>query len=324
MKLFRIAQILSIIILSVSSCKKSSPTIDPKPILPPINEEIIRIPVVVHVIYSDEELNISNEKIRSQIKILNEDFRKRNADHVNVPDQYKELVADIEIEFELATMDPDGNYTSGITRTFSHISGWDGRLLRERDTLERLPLYNTAKGGHDAWPRDKYLNIWIADLSNGMGFVILAGYAQFPGSPAAADGVVIDPRCFGNIAPLNKRQELGRTATHEIGHWLNLSHIYSVPSDDVEDTPPGCAPNLNSLPANVFLSCTNDRKFLNSGTDPSMNCGPSPMNMNFMDYVADQNMYMFTKGQKARMRAVFAPGGARELLYKNSRISPGI
>jgi hypothetical protein len=319
MDLLKNGVIFIFIIFTVASCKKGGTAGDPKPVLRPVDQEIIRIPVVVHVIYSDTRLNISDEKIHSQIKTLNEDFRKLNADHAKVPAQYRDLVADVGIEFMLASKDPNGNYTTGITRTFSQLTGWHGRILREQDTLERLPLYNTAKGGHDAWPRDKYLNIWIADLSDGAGFVILAGYAQFPGAPAGADGIVIDPRCFGNIAPLNPRQEFGRTATHEIGHWLNLSHIYSVPSDDVEDTPPGCAPNLNSVPASSLLNCTNDRIFMNSGTDPSMNCGPSPMNMNFMDYVADQNMYMFTIGQKARMRAVFSKGGARELLYKNSR-----
>lgn len=317
-KEIRAGLLFSIVLLVIISCSKDKRPASPKPLIPPVQDEIIRIPVVVHVIYSEEQLNISDDKIRSQIKVLNEDFRKRNPDQTKVPTEYKDRVGDAGIEFELASIDPHGNSTNGITRTRSEIMGWHGRVTAFTDSLDKLPLYLTNKGGHDAWPRDKYLNIWIADLSDRNGNVILAGYAQLPGAPAAADGVVIDPRCFGTLAPLTSRQSLGRTATHEIGHWLSLYHIFANPSDDVDDTPRGCSPNLSSLSTKTIIGCLNELSPPSVSSEPFADCGPSPMTMNFMDYVSDQNMYMFTNGQVKRMRAMFEKGGAREALFKNN------
>ncbi|MFD0750104.1 zinc metalloprotease [Mucilaginibacter calamicampi] len=313
----RLVRYLTFLILIVVSCSKGEHSPAPDPVA---EEEIIKIPVVVHVIYSEDQFNISDDKIRSQIKVLNEDFRMRNPDHLRVPDEYKSVAADVGIDFQLASIDPEGNPTNGITRTRSILMGWHGRVTAQADTLEKLPLYHTNKGGHDAWPRDKYLNIWIADLSDRNGNVIIAGYSQFPGAPAAADGVVIDPRCFGTLPPLTPQQSLGRTATHEIGHWLNLYHIYAQPSDDVDDTPPGCQPNLSRLSALSIKCVTEGALPLKTNSPSSADCGPSPMTMNFMDYVSDENMYMFTRGQKERMRSLFKKSGAREALYRNNTL----
>lgn len=268
--------------------------------------EIIRIPVVVHVLYSDPAYNISDAKIISQLAVLNQDFRMTNPDHLQTPAEFAGLKADMAISFELATRDPNGNPTSGITRRSTTLDG-----LADSDPSNTLPvedkrLFFTAKGGQDAWPRDRYLNIWVVEMSNRHGNLALPGHAQYPGGDARIDGVVIDPRVFGTLAPLVNGHHLGRTATHEIGHWLNLHHIFGkgnncTATDFVDDTPPTGTSHLGKP---VY---------------PSMDCGVSNMFMNFMDYVDDDVMCMFTNGQKKRVRALFEPNGARRLLYENNR-----
>ena len=215
-------------------------------------------------------------------------------------------VADVGIEFELATIDPAGQPTNGITRTASNVNGWDGIASPERSVEDRA-LYFTTKGGHDAWPTDRYLNIWVAELSNRFGELGLAGYAQLPGqSDPRIDGIVVDPRVFGTLSPLAEGHTLGRTTTHEIGHWLNLKHIFGVDANclslhEVEDTPPA-ANAYNGKP-----------------TFPQISCGTNSMFMNFMDLVHDDAMFMFTNGQRSRMRSVFLEGGPRRALYLNSK-----
>jgi hypothetical protein len=166
--------------------------------------------------------------------------------------------------------------------------------------VEALKLYFTEKGGRDAWPTDHYLNIWVADLSDRRGGLALAGYAHMPGADSRIDGVVIDPRAFGTLPPLVDEHRLGRTATHEVGHWLNLLHIFAnqdcQSADGVDDTPAAAGP------------------YTGSPAYPQQSCGQSSMFMNFMDWVDDGSMYLFTKGQRERMRAVFAEGGGRHTL----------
>ena len=209
----------------------------------PTDEEVIKIPVVVHVIYYNDETNITTEKIESQIQVLNEDFRKLNTDYTQTPDEFLSLVADVGIEFELATIDPHGNTTNGITRTHSsEVDGWSGRNFEGDKTIEELSLFFTGAGGQDAWPRDQYLNIWVAEMSNHSGAFSLAGYAMPVGSDSRIDGVVVETRVFGLHEPLMPYHSLGRTATHEVGHWLDLNHIYGRggkcdEDDGVNDTP---------------------------------------------------------------------------------------
>src|SRR3954451_20827528 len=237
------------------------------------------IPTVVHVVYNGAAQNISDAQNQSQIDVLNHDFRKTNADISNLPAVFQPLAADARIEFELATTDPSGNPTNGITRTSTTSSGFsDDNKVKHAST-----------GGADAWPRDNYLNLWVCRLSGG-----LLGYAQFPGGPADTDGVgVLGTRCGTTgtaAAPFN----LGRTATHEIGHWLNLRHIWGDDgtgcsgTDNVADTPNQGGYNVGA-PTFPHLSCSN---------------GPNgDMFMNYMDYVDDRAMVMFTTGQVARMQA---------------------
>lgn len=292
-----------VLILFVLACNDEEPAVEIPSVI--AEDEIVRIPVVIHVLYEREEFNVSEEKINSQLASLNQDFRKRNADHLKTPDEFINLVADVGIEFELATLDPKGNKTTGITRTKTMISGWDGIDGTKEKSVEELALYFSEQGGMNAWPSDQYLNIWVTELSDRHGRLGLAGHSSLPGDDPRMDGVIIDPRTFGTIDPLEPDHRLGRTATHEIGHWLNLRHIFAdekcESTDLVEDTP------------------GTSTRYLGNPVHPQYSCGQMSMFMNFMDYVNDQSMYMFTKGQRERMRAVFAPGGSRERLYQNIR-----
>ena len=272
----------------------------------PTDEEIIKIPVVVHVMYRNDEENISLEKIESQIQVLNEDFRKLNNDYTQSPDEFLPLIADVGIEFELAAIDPNGNVTDGITRTYSdEVDGWSGRNFEGDKTVEELSLFFTEAGGQDAWPTDQYLNIWVAEMALHSGEFGLAGYAMPVGSDPRIDGVVVETRVFGLHEPLMPQHSLGRTATHEIGHWLNLNHIYGGSGgcdedDGVNDTP------VAKNPSAGFPSY------------PRSSCGSVDITMNFMDNMDDRAMYMFTLGQRERMRAVFEKNGGRHQLYLNN------
>ena len=177
---------------------------------------IITIPVVVHVVFNNDTENISDEQINSQIRILNEDYRATNSDIDSVPDPFKPLVADAKIEFELATRDPEGNPTSGITRTYTNKT-----FFNVGDDEVKF----TSTGGKDAWPSDRYLNMWVCSNLVSRGMTIL-GYAQFPGGPSATDGVAMGNNFFGDIGTASPPFNRGRTATHEVGHWLNLRHIW--------------------------------------------------------------------------------------------------
>jgi len=169
------------------------------------------IPVVVHVIHYGGTENISKEQIEDQIRILDEDFRRLNADTINTPTDFLPLAADADIEFRLAQLDPQGNCTDGIVRVYSNLT------FNARDNVKALSY----------WPSNKYLNVWvvasIANSSGSPGDVI--GFAQFPGGAAATDGVVIKHDFMGSIGTAASSGGAGRTTTHEVGHWLNLRHI---------------------------------------------------------------------------------------------------
>jgi Pregnancy-associated plasma protein-A len=243
--------------------------------------KLVTIPVVVHVVYKTDEENISDEQIASQIDVLNQDYHATNADKDQVPDPWKSLAADPNISFELATKDPKGKATTGITRTETTVDefGTDDEVKAK------------ASGGIPPWATDRYLNLWVCNLGGG-----LLGYAQFPGGPAKTDGVVILYTAFGTTGAVADPFNLGRTATHEVGHWLNLHHIWGDTndcsgSDQVSDTPRAQAPNYGK-PEWPHISCNN---------------GPNgDMFMDYMDYVDDSAMFMFTSGQAARMNATLA------------------
>jgi hypothetical protein len=239
---------------------------------------IMRIPVVVHVVYNEDRDNISDAQIESQIKALNLDFRAENPDRRDAPEAWKGMVADPRVEFRLKK--------TTRTRTTRTAFGADDSVKSSSD------------GGVDAEDPAAFLNLWVCNLGDR-----LLGYAQFPGGPKDTDGVVITTAAFGTTgtarAPFNK----GRTATHEIGHYLNLRHIWGDTedcsgTDFVPDTPNAAGPNYGKP------------------TFPSVTCNNGPngdMFMNYMDYVDDVAMFMFTPQQVARMRTTL--DGPRRSLW---------
>ena len=243
------------------------------------SEEKIVIPVVVHIVYAEEAENLPKELIESQIAVLNEDFNRLNADSSSWWPQ----AASADIEFRLADFDPEGNPTSGVVRKHTSRSSFAARNAIKLDSL----------GGSDAWPATDYLNIWVGDLSGRQ-----MGFAQFPGGGAAAtDGVVVDYAYFGRLSE-NDKYGLGRTTTHEVGHWLNLRHIWGdgdcSRDDYIKDTPLASTPTIGCPAAKN--TCAE---------------GERDMTENFMDYTYDACMNLFTRGQRARMRTLFLPGGYR-------------
>ncbi|MCG5215022.1 zinc metalloprotease [Streptosporangium sp. KLBMP 9127] len=256
-------------------------TFQRKTVRAPRHQEVVTIPVVVHVVYREEEHNVSQEQIDSQLAVLNYDFRLTNADAASIPPVWQPLAADSKIEFLLATTDPRGGPTTGVVR----------QSTRKAEFGDDDGVKFAAKGGSDAWPADRYLNIWVCNL------VPWLGYAQFPGGPAETDGVVVAYHAFGSTGTARAPYDLGRTATHEIGHWLNLRHIWgddgdSCSGDDfVTDTPNQAGPNFGTP------------------SFPTVTCGNAPngdMFVNYMDYTEDRSMFMFTKGQSERMDACLA------------------
>ena len=242
-------------------------------------EEVITIPVVFHIVYNTAAENISEAHILEQLDILNADFRRLNADTTETPEPFQDVAADFNIEFCLASFDPDGNPTPGIIRYETPVTSFS-----DNDDVKFADA-----GGADAWPADSYLNFWVCDLGPW-----LLGYAQFPGGPANTDGVVIGYQYVGyNDAgyPYN----LGRTATHEIGHWLDLYHIWGDDTNCAGSDVVGDTPNQKV----ETYGCPSYPK-----TDVCSATAPGIMFMNYMDYTDDACMNMFTEGQKDRMRSV--------------------
>ena len=265
----------------------------------------ITIPVVVHVLYRTAEENISDLQVSSQIEVLNNDFRLRNADRSAIPAAFQPAAGDSLIEFSLAQRDPEGKPSSGITRNLTSVGSfpYDGA----RDATTALDaLIKFAPSGMAAWPREDYLNLWVCPLDGG-----LLGYAQFPGGAAATDGVVIRTTAFGKVGNVMEHYNLGRTCVHEVGHWLNLLHIWGDDgdscqrSDSIADTPNQGGPN-EGTPAYPSISCHN--------------APHGDMFMNYMDYVDDAAMCMFTRGQIGRMNATLA--GPRASLAVSSGLLP--
>ena len=242
---------------------------------------IITIPIVVHVVWESNTHNISDAQIQSQIDVLNEDYRGTNIDRINTPNVWQSIASDSEIEFCLASTDPDGNPSTGIER----IQTTHGKFGMNSD------IHTSSAGGSDDWPNDDYLNIWVCDIQSG-----LLGYASPPSNWIGdGDGLVIGYQYFGRIGTVQAPYHKGRTATHEIGHWLNLDHIWgswgSCGNDQIADTPKQETENYScpAFPLNANSCNTN-----NANGD---------MFMNYMDYTNDACMNLFTNGQKTRMLA---------------------
>jgi hypothetical protein len=262
---------------------------------------LVTIPVVFHIVYNTANQNISNAKCIEQLNQLNLDFAKLNTDASNIPAPWQGIAANTDIQFCLAVRDPNGLATSGIERR---------QLSTNVSFSTNDDVKYFASSGLDAWNSSQYLNFWVCNLGGGV-----LGYAQFPGGPAAEDGVVCGFGTVGSMASpgTGAPYDLGRTATHEVGHWLNLRHIWGDEnacsgSDLVNDTPNQEASNGGCPTYPLLDACT--------GTAPGV------MFMNYMDYVTDNCMYMFTAGQAARMAALFATGGARVSLLTSQGCVP--
>jgi hypothetical protein len=240
-----------------------------------VNGKVV-IPVVVNVLYKTAAENISDAQIQSQIDVLNKDFTATNSDFGSIPDLFSGVAANVDITFELIK----------INRKATTKTSWG-----TRDAMKK-----TKQGGLDPTTPTTTLNLWVCTIGGG-----ILGYAQFPGGSSATDGVVCDSKYVGVTSDAGAAYpyNLGRTASHEVGHWMNLRHIWgdaTCGSDLVSDTPTHNTANYG-VPVYPHLS-----------TCPGT---PVEMTMNYMDYTDDRGMYMFTLGQKSRMSALFVSGGAR-------------
>jgi hypothetical protein len=263
-----------------------------------IRSGVITIPVIIHVVYrsANPVENITDEQIMSQLDVLNKDYRHLNSDSKMAPSVFMPFSADCELEFKLAKRTPGGKSTTGIIRYSS-----DRKVSWGKSDEVKLP----EKGGIAPWDATKYLNLYVCAIGGGV-----LGYSSMPGSLAAFDGVVIDYRYFGTIGTAVAPFNLGRTTTHEVGHWLNLRHTWgdSDCGDDlVNDTPVQQGPNYGCV---VFphITCSGDSK--------------GDMFMNFMDYTDDACMNLFSVGQKNRIQALFTSGGARASLLTSDALTP--
>ena len=233
----------------------------------------MEIPVVFNVLYRTAAQNVSQAQLQSQVDVLNEDFAAANADY-NLTSTYNSVKSgNTGIRFVLET----------VKRRKTTKTSWSTNNAMKKSAQGIAPTSPTTK-----------LNIWVCNIGGG-----ILGYAQFPGGSSATDGVVLDDNATGRTgtaaAPFNK----GRTATHEVGHWLNLRHIWgdaTCGNDQVGDTPLHNTANYGCPAAGHKSTCT--------GT-------PVEMTMNYMDYTDDACMYMFSVGQKTRMQATYAVGGPR-------------
>ena len=294
-KIFHGLGFISLVVLSISCSDDELPEAD-----------VYRIPVVVHVVHNGEAVgtgaNISEAQVISQIEVLNEDFRRKEGSN-----GYNSLGVDTQIEFFLATADPDGNILEepGIHRFDGGLRVWPTGLAS---------IIDTRLKPETIWDPTRYFNIWTVNFGGFVGRNLL-GYAQFPsgsglagleedGGAAETDGVVVGYKYFGSAEKgdfpgLNETYNLGRTCTHEVGHWFGLRHIWGdgdcTVDDFCEDTPRAAEPNY---------SCT-----------ANMSCGSIDMIENYMDYTENRCVSIFTQDQKDRMIQVLENSPRRNSLF---------
>ena len=302
------------------------------------DQSIITIPVVVHIVHRNSHpnigsgTNISNEQIEDQLRILNEDYSKTNPEFPNPPrNTFINFAGNAEIQFCLASVDPNGNPTTGITRTSTSRTSWDADDNTDADAMKL-----TSSGGIHNWDPLRYLNIWVCNLTNSGGG-ITAGYAYLPGLQGSnqswKDGPVVDFQYFGSIGAANTSD--GRTTTHEIGHYLGLNHTFSEnnwPSSsclnnsgsticcdrdnsNVDDTPPTDAVYFGSVTSNTNNNTCDDTQY-------GFNTDALDMDENYMSHAS--NTWMFSNGQVNAMLGTLNAStnqGGRRNLWQNSTVT---
>ncbi len=231
---------------------------------------IINIPVYIHIVYPDASV-ITQNQIDTQMATLNADFRDTNVDQLPSGTTFANDATDAGFSFSL----------SGVYRHNDPTSSWGTN--------------DSVKYAYPPKTPETHLNIWVCNIGGG-----ILGYAQFPGGSSSTDGVVLGGSYFGNTSGV---YGLGRTATHEVGHYFNLRHIWGDGPCRYDD----------------FVLDTPSARSSNGGCPsyPSVSCKSADMTMNYMDYTYDACMYMFTDGQRNRMRAIFQTGGARASMIGN-------
>tara|TARA_B100001250_G_C19800718_1_gene790923 strand:+ start:263 stop:1390 length:1128 start_codon:yes stop_codon:yes gene_type:complete len=232
------------------------------------------IPVVIHILYNNEDQNISDDRIFSQIETLNNDYNALNIEIDDIPDEFQNVIGTVGFNFCLVQEDLNGNSFTGINRVYTTIESFQGFS----DDMKK-----SEEGGVDAWDTENYLNIWVCDLNGNT-----LGFSTMPGDDADIDGVVIDYEYFGVDLSSSNPYNLGRTGTHELGHYFNLEHTFlsgcaSWGGDGCDDTPQLQSPTYG---------CP---------SYPQESCSSNNMTMNYMDYTNDACMYMFTVCQAERM-----------------------
>jgi hypothetical protein len=280
------------------------------------------LPIIVHVINNGEAVgigtNISQAQVLSQIDVLNEDYRNLNPDGSLVPAAFQPLRSDMQVQFVPAALDPNGKLLAepGIDRIDRNAKGWSAPPYASTTYID-----GTIKPS-SYWDPNRYINIWVLNLGSS-----LLGYAQFPdntaglgglsglGGSAATDGVVVLYAAFGRVGTLAANYNKGRTLTHELGHWFGLRHIWgddenatdTCSGSDYADDTPNQAISHYGCPSYPQVTCSN---------------GPNgDMFMDYMDYVNDACMQMFSASQKDRLQAVMAAGTPRRSILTTSTVA---
>lgn len=291
------------------------------------SNSIYTIPVVVHIVHNTPAQNIDDSVVFDQIRVLNDDYNRLNADTVNMRSDFDIVKGSPRIKFKLASIDEFGNPTTGITRTATSTTTFGSLAFILGDFTDLEKVKSTADGGHDPWDQSRYLNIWVCNMSisfGGQEFPALLGYATPPAGlsnwPAGStngmeDGVVIQYQAFGsnNPNPLDPGSGpidvMGRTPTHEVGHYLGLRHIWGdgdcTAEDGIDDTP--------NADAESQQDCDPSK---NTCTDNIQGIDLPDMIENYMDYSAETCQNSFTEGQVALMHGVLE-GPRFDLVHGN-------
>lgn len=265
--------------------------------------DIYVIPTVVHIIFNDEVSNISDEQIHSQIAVLNQDYRKVTGSPADGDG------ADMKIQFCLATKDPGGNATNGITRTESERAMHNSSDDRELKELIR-------------WDTERYLNIWVVkEISSGSNTTL--GYTYIPGTvPRVRDGVVITSKHIGTTGTATPPYNQGRTLTHEIGHFLGLHHTFRSEGNCSDNSAANCMTSGDRV---CDTPAEEEAKYFcpeETNSCIEFPCDlPDPIS-NFLNYVDDVCMDQFTAGQKSRAH-FFLDSYRSRLVSEENLISTG-